>query len=44
MSAVREKGPAGAGTDTGEPRVISGLVLRTGPGGLSVRVQGRVWW
>lgn len=42
MSAVREKDPAGAGTETAQPRVVSGLVLRTRPGGLSVRIQGRV--
>ncbi|MCX4679844.1 iron chelate uptake ABC transporter family permease subunit [Streptomyces sp. NBC_01433] len=47
MSAVREKvsaagkSPDRAGRFTERPRVVSGMVLRSRPGGMSVRLQGR---
>ncbi|MFC9856123.1 MULTISPECIES: FecCD family ABC transporter permease [unclassified Streptomyces] len=47
MSAVREKisaagkSPERAGRLTERPRVVSGMVLRTRAGGMSVRLQGR---
>lgn len=39
--SVRRSPDGAAGADTRRPRVVGGLVLRTGAGGLSVRLQGR---
>ncbi|MCT4351669.1 iron chelate uptake ABC transporter family permease subunit [Streptomyces sp. Je 1-79] len=42
MSAVREStAPAPGSTKNRAPRVVSGRVVRMGPGGVSVRLQGR---